>query len=86
MMNRLDSYLHFFGLQGGTIHQISDKTGIDQSILLNGDICDESSQSSTTGWFLHRTCSKEYRTHKSKEYYGDTDFWLSVADSYLVDK
>ena len=85
-MTRLDSYLHYFGLQGGTIHQISDMTGVPVSILLDGEIQDKSGQSECAGWWTHRTCSKEFRVHKSHEYHGDSDYWVSVAESYLIDK
>lgn len=80
-MNRIESLCHFFGWQGGTIHQISDITGVDSTILLNGEIQDKSGMSANNGWFLHRTCSSEHRIAKSREYHGDSDFWLSAAEA-----
>jgi len=76
--NRTESLLHFFGWQGGTIHQLSEVTGVDSNSLLydepNQNILDTS-----LGWYENRTCNLAHRLSSVEKYRGNTAFWLGAA-------
>lgn len=83
---RTKALLHYFGWQGGTIHQLAEETGVEVSILLYGEPENNFLGSETSqGWFANRTCDLEKRLSLVKEHKGDKDFWMGVGRSGIVD-
>lgn len=89
-MTRLESLLHVFGMQGGTIHQIAKLTGCTVNDLLDSDVpIDYQGVQSdyAEGWFMARLHPEEfkYRTPQGGKMvismqYGNTPFWIGVAE------
>lgn len=70
-----------FGWQGGTVHQVAEKTGCDTFDIIHGesasyDLCNRK------GWFAYRTNSLEFNEKKvTEDQKGNLQFWLGVADA-----
>ena len=79
----LTSLCEYFGVQGGTIHQFAEETGIDQSDLLYKP-APTISVDFDLGWFAATTCGKERRLELAKSYKGNIDFWLGVICSKIM--
>jgi len=77
--NRTQALCKAFGWQGGTIHQIAEKTGCSVDELLYGNPTTEKLGSSYyKGWFAGLTCPLNFRQEK-----GNLDFWLGVAQGII---
>lgn len=68
--------MHLFGWQGGTIHQVAEKTGCKASEILHG-----MAQGDVMGGFsAARTCSREFNERVNfPRAYGNLDFWIGAA-------
>jgi len=77
-MNRTKALMHYFGWQGGTIHQLSDITGVDSNDLLYGEP-NQHILDTSLGWYENRTCCLEHRLASVEKYRGNTAFWIGAA-------
>lgn len=75
------SLFHFFGYQGGTIHQLSEQTGcnVHDLIYLDGDYAHQSYQQGHN-WGEY---SPMTRNTLAILYKHDLQFWLGVRDTPL---
>lgn len=85
-MNRTQALCKALGWQGGTIHQVSEETGVSVEELLYGEPLDKSLIAGYTGgWFAGRTCTVEFNLRvnfpKNK---GNPDFWIGVAEGVML--
>lgn len=82
-MNRLEAYCIALGLQGGTIHQIAEYTGVSVDVLLNKPT-NPSNSDHSHGYFSFTTSllshNKDVVFPENK---GNADFWLGVLDGVL---
>lgn len=85
-MNRTQALCKALGWQGGTIHQVSQETGVSVEELLYGEVEDKSLASEYTGgWFAGRTCSLEHnRKVNFPQNKGNRDFWIGVAEGLML--
>lgn len=81
-LERLEALLHYFGWQGGTIHQLAKETGCSVDQLLSGRI--EAVQAAEAkGFSAIRTCSKDWRVEKLvAAHQGDWPYWGGVIAGY----
>lgn len=70
---------HFFGYQGGTVHQLAKETGCNAEdlIYLKGDYTHQSYQQGYN-WCVY---SSSTRNTLAILYKGDVQFWLGVRDT-----
>lgn len=80
---RLTNLLAYFGWHGGTIHQVSDITGVKAEELLYAPKPNEDPAYEwwRRGAFASETCGTEYRKQFIKPMHGNAAFWTGVADS-----
>lgn len=81
--DRMKAYCKAFGWQGGTIHQVSEETGVSVQNLLYAEAPKNPSLTSDycLGWFAGRTCSTEHnKAVNFPKYKGNVDFWIGVAE------
>jgi hypothetical protein len=76
--NTLPIY-HFFGYQGGTIHQLASQTGCNSEdlIYLEGDYTHQSYKQG----YKWREYASSTRNTLAILYKGDVQFWLGVRDT-----
>lgn len=86
---RASNLIRFFGWQGGTIHQVSEETGISVSDLLYKDVPASRAELSwhdfESGAMCSETCTTAYRLERAKYWKGNLSFWLGVAQSRPLD-
>lgn len=78
VVTRLDAFCIAFGRQGGTIHQIAEKTGCKASDLIFAE-SEEWNIDHSKGWFAYQTCSLEYNQKHMEQQKGNLQYWLGVA-------
>lgn len=72
----------FLGWVGGTIHQISDKTGVQVETLLYGDCSNKSTLSHyAMGFKALKFCTLSERLKLAQLHKGHNEFWIGVATS-----
>lgn len=77
---RSENLFHYFGWQGGTIHQIADETGVDVQTLLYADPSETYLSSKYShGAAANETCTLSMRLKLAKEAKGMKDYWIGVA-------
>lgn len=78
--SRSANLFHYFGWQGGTIHQIASETGIDVSDLLYGEPeATYLNSKYSHGACANETCSLPMRLKLAQETKGNRDYWIGVA-------
>lgn len=78
----------FLGWQGGTIHQVSQETGVPVETLLYEQPSEPRSWNPnrfTQGCLAAETCSLSYRKQLVPKVHGDESFWIGVACSIRTD-
>lgn len=80
---RTKNLLHYFGWQGGTIHQLAQETGLDVDTLLYADrpAAIHLTSKYSQGACANETCSLAMRLSFLPEVKGNRDFWLGVCFS-----
>ncbi len=80
---RSSNLFRYFGWQGGTIHQISEETGVSVDDLLYGqpDSTRYLDSKFTHGACASETCGLSMRLALAKEAKGLRDFWIGVGES-----
>lgn len=77
--NRVTALLHYFGWQGGTIHQLASETGVDAQTLLHG----KAARPNLDGFSAIRTCDKAWRVERlAPKHKGDWPYWEGVIRGY----
>lgn len=85
-MTNTQLLLKAFGCQGGTIHQLSDMTGLATDQILD---LDQHGMSNTGlgsdymgGWSSYRTCSVEFNIENNfPKHLGNVDYWKGVLNA-----
>jgi hypothetical protein len=82
---RTKALCHFFGWQGGTIHQLAKACGCDVQILLYSPLMDGSRLGH--GFSAMRTCELDWRRDVlAKSNHGDWPFWRDAIAGYWADE
>lgn len=77
---RARALYYYFGWQGGTVHQLSDVTGIDPVTLLHGN---PAPAPLSGGFSAVRTCSLEWRRDTlAPRHQGDWPYWRDVISGF----
>ena len=79
VITRTEALCRAFGWQGGTIHQVAEKTGCDSTDLIYSKDEPYIDQSHASGWFAYRTCPLDHNQQFIEKYKGNLQFWLGVA-------
>lgn len=81
-------YAYFGWQQGGTVHQLSDATGLSVSDILRSEqVTDNPPLGSyhSEGFSAVRTCDKVYRVmHLAPKYNGNLEYWQGVMVGYNI--
>ena len=79
-MNRTEALMAAFGYQGGTVHDICKKVGLEVNDFLYGETRPYSNDYAC-GWFAYRTCRLEFNQERGikKQRKGNLQFWLGVT-------
>lgn len=83
--NRLKALFYYFGWQGGTIHQVSEVTGLTAHKILYGDHSSGPDEPSalTGGFSAIRTCDKQWRVERlAPKHQGDWPYWRDAILGY----
>lgn len=74
---RVRALLYFFGWNGGTIHQLSEATGLSPCTLLYAEM--KTGQRLSCGFSAVRTCEKEWRVERlAPRERGNWSFWADA--------
>lgn len=79
-VERTINLLHYFGWQGGTIHQLAEETGVSVNTLLYDQPheCGINSKYSH-GACANETCNLAMRLELAKKVQGNREYWIGVA-------
>jgi hypothetical protein len=86
VQGRLNAFCKLFGWQGGTIHQVAERTGCEASSVLDHQVVYQGLLSAyTRGWFAARTNSLAFNAANvfPKEQ-GNLDFWIGAAEGITI--
>lgn len=76
---RLANLLHFFGWQGGTIHQLAKETGLDGDTLLYGEPAPAGENHYSHGRLAAEAMKLASREQLLGSVKSDREFWIGVA-------
>jgi hypothetical protein len=78
VVTRTEALMLAFGWQGGTVHQVAEKTGCDAHDIIYSKAASHSTDYAE-GWFAYASCSFEHNQQFCAGKRGNLQFWLGVA-------
>lgn len=76
-MKRTEALCRFLGWQGGTVHQVSQITGVNSTDVIYGEAVHD--EDYLNGWWTGRDKNKD----KALRRRGNVQFWLGVAEGFI---
>lgn len=82
---RARALYHYFGWQGGTVHQLAEATGLSSGDILYRPHGCEPSDPKNSGFSGIRTCDRDWRRDRlAPKHQGDWQYWRDAIIGFWI--